>query len=377
MERSARDPILIVGGGAMGLSIGWRLAAAGRRVTVLDAGKAGRGAVWAAAGILAARLQGASDFLARFQRLSQDLWPDFAAELEAAADTRVGYRREGTIVLAHDEAEAGQLRRLAWAGRDEAFSWLDPAVLRERERHLPDGAPGGLLSALDHQVDNRAVAEALATALVRAGGVLEEEAAVRRLVVERGRVTGVETEKGFRTAGTVVLAAGAWSGGIPGLPAGAAAPVRPVKGQMLALRMDPQAPLLRHVLWAGGGYLVPRGDGRLVVGATTEERGFDPRQTAGGLLSLLATARTALPASADLEIEETWVGFRPGSPDHAPILGPSGVDGLVLATGHSHNGILMTPATASLVSHLLLTGELDPMLRPFTIDRFRRGRSGV
>lgn len=377
MDQPARDPILIIGGGAMGLSIGWRMAAAGRQVTILEAGKAGRGAVWAAAGILAARLQGAGDFLSRFQRLSQDLWPGFAAELEAAAGTRVGYRREGTIVLAHDDAEAEQLRRLAHAGRDEGFSWLEAAALREREPHVPGDAPGGLLSALDHQVDNRAVAGALATAFVRAGGVLEEGTAVRRLVVEGGRVRAAETDKGAREAGTVVLAAGAWSGGIPGVPAPALPPVRPVKGQMLALRMDPEAPLLRHVLWAGGGYLVPRGEGRLVVGATTEERGFDARQTAGGLLSLLATAGTALPASADLEIEETWVGFRPGSADHAPILGPSGIDGLVLATGHSHNGILMTPATASLVSHLLLTGEVDPMLRPFAIDRFRRGRPAV
>ncbi len=284
----------------------------------------------------------------------------------------VGYRREGTIVLAEGEAEAAQLRQLARAGRDEGLVWLDAGALREREPHLPLDGPGGLLSASDHQVDNRAVATALGLAFTRAGGVLRERVAVRRLRVEAGGVVGVETEEGFQRAGTVVLAAGAWSGRIEGVPPEALPPVHPVKGQMLALRMDPEAPLLRHVLWAGGGYLVPREDGRLVVGATTEHRGFDARQTAGNLLSLLATARTALPASADLEIEETWVGFRPGSPDHAPILGPSGLDGLVLATGHGHNGILMTPATADLMSGYLSTGELDPILRPFAIDRFRR-----
>jgi len=171
----------------------------------------------------------------------------------------------------------------------------------------------------------------------------------------------------------VVLAAGAWSPRIGGLDA-IRLFVRPVKGQMLALRMDPAAPLLRHVVWTKQVYLVPRGDGRLIVGGTVEERGFDDRLTAGGMLALLEGAWRALPAVEELPIDETWVGFRPGSRDDAPLLGPCAIDRLVLATGHHRNGILLTPATAAAIATFVLTGEVAAAIRPFGIARFTSGK---
>ena len=149
-----------------------------------------------------------------------------------------------------------------------------------------------------------------------------------------------------------MLAAGAWSREIAGIPAAHLPPVRPIKGQMLALQMDPAAPLIRHVVWAPHSYMVPRQDGRLIVGGTVEERGFDTALTAGGVLALLEGAWRAVPAIEELPIAETWVGFRPGSRDDAPMLGPSGIDGLVIATGHHRNGILLTPVTRAAISEL-------------------------
>jgi glycine oxidase len=182
-----------------------------------------------------------------------------------------------------------------------------------------------------------------------------------------------------RAADVVVLAAGAWSRELPGLPDAARPPVRPIKGQMLAVRMDPAAPLLRHVVWAPKAYLVPRGDGRLIVGATAEERGFDANLTAGGVLALLEGAWRALPGIEELPIDEMWVGFRPGSRDDAPILGPGSIDGLVYATGHHRNGILLTPVTADAVSEFVLGGRVPDVIAAFGPGRFARplARRGV
>jgi len=188
--------------------------------------------------------------------------------------------------------------------------------------------------------------------------------------IANGRVTAIVAEDHREQANVVVLAAGAWSREIAGVPPARLPPVRPVKGQMLALSMDPANPLLRHVLWLPRGYLVPRRDGRLVVGGTVEERGFDDTITAGGLLALIEGAWRAVPGIEELPVAETWVGFRPGSRDDAPILGPSGIDGLIFATGHHRNGILLTPLTIEVLSAYVLTGRLAETARPFTPERF-------
>ena len=364
----------IVGAGVCGLGIGWRLAEAGCAVTVFERGEAGRGATWAAAGMLAAGVETepGEERLLDLTRESQRLWPDFAREVEAASGLSVDYRDEGTLVVAlnRDDVERLRFNFEFQRGLGLELDWLTGAEARRREPYLRAGTAAAVFSRHDHQVDNRKVAAALKTALLNAGGVLLEHASVTGLDIEGGRVAGVMVGETRHAADIVVLAAGAWSRDIPGLPEAARPPVRPLKGQMLALRMDAKAPILTHVLWAPGVYLVPRKDGRLLIGATTEEKGFDPSLTAGGVFALLEAAWRALPTVEELAIDEMWVGFRPGSRDDAPILGPTPVDGLVLATGHHRNGILLAPVTAAAISHYILKGEVPASIRGFAIGRF-------
>lgn len=373
---AALPRVAIVGAGVCGLGIGWRLAAAGCRVEVYDRGEAGHGATWAAAGMLAGGVEtepGEQRLLA-LNQWSQALWPDFTRELEAAAGMAVDYRAEGTLVAALTRDDVAQLRFNYdfQVGLGIELEWLNGAEARRREPYLRSGTAAAVFSPHDHQVDNRKLGAALKRAFLAAGGRLQENTAVEAVETEGGRVRGLRVGDTFRPADVVVLAAGAWSREIGGLPEAARPPVRPVKGQMLALRMDPAEPLLRHVLWAPKIYLVPRLDGRLIIGGTVEEKGFDDRLTAGGIYAVLEAAWRVLPGIEELPIDEFWVGFRPTSRDDAPILGPTGVEGLVLATGHHRNGILLAPATAKLVSHYILTGETLAAARPFGIDRFRQ-----
>jgi glycine oxidase len=374
MVAPSRPKTVVIGAGVVGLSIAWRLAQAGCSVTVYDRAKAGRGASWAAAGMLAAAVEtepGEEKLLALTLE-SQKLWPRFAREIEAASGISIGYRDEGTIVVALTRDDAAQLRFSYEFQRSLGLDidWLSGAEARRREPHLRPGISGAVLSPKDHQVDNRLLGSALAEAARRAGAVLYEHCPVREVELFGGRVRGVVSDRGSDPADIVVLAAGAWSREIAGIPASYLPPVRPIKGQMLALSMDPAAPLVRHVIWLPRGYLVPRLDGRLIVGATVEERGFDDKITAGGLLALIEGAWRAVPAIEELPVAETWVGFRPGSRDDAPMLGPSGIDQFVVATGHHRNGILLTPITANVISDYVLTGRLSEVAAPFAPDRF-------
>jgi glycine oxidase len=370
-----RPKTVVIGAGVVGLAIAWRLAEAGAPVTVYDAGKAGHGASWAAAGMLAAAVETepGEEALLPLTLESQRLWPDFAKALEAASGIAVGYREEGTLVLALTRDDAAQLRFTFEFQRSLGLDleWLSAAEARALEPHLRPGISAAVASPNDHQVENRDVARALVVAAQGAGAVLREHCAVREVDMAAGRAVGVLTERGRESGDIVVLAAGAWSRQIAGIPPQELPPVRPIKGQMLALRMDPVAPLLRHVLWLPrGGYMVPRGDGRLVIGGTVEEKGFDSEITAGGMLALLEGAWRAVPGIEELPIAETWAGFRPGSRDDAPLLGPSGIDGLVVATGHHRNGILLTPITAALINDYALTGKMPDRARPFSPQRF-------
>ena len=358
----------------MGLGIAWQLAKAGCPVTVYDRAEAGRGASWAAAGMLAAAVETepGEEALLTLTLESQRLWPEFAREVEAASGIPIGYRDEGTMVVALTRDDAEQLRFTfdfqKSLGLD--LEWLSGAEARRREPHLRPGVSGAVFSPRDHQVDNRRLARALAGAARKAGAVVYEHDPVREVEIAGGRVTGAVSKRRREAADVVVLAAGAWSREIGGIPKVHLPPVRPIKGQMLALSMDPANPLLQHVMWLPRGYLVPRRDGRLVVGGTVEERGFDETITAGGLLALIEGAWRAVPAIEELPVAETWVGFRPGSRDDAPMLGPSGIDGLVIATGHHRNGILLTPLTAKVVSAFVLTGDFPQAVEPFTPERF-------
>jgi glycine oxidase len=370
---------VIIGAGVMGLGIAWRLAGAGCPVAVYDRAEAGRGASWAAAGMLAAAVETepGEEALLALTLQSQRMWPDFASELEAASGISVGYRDEGTMVVALTRDDAEQLRFnyefQKSLGLD--LEWLSSAEARQREPHLRPGIPGAVFSPRDHQVDNRRLVQALVKTVCNAGVVLHERDPVRQVEFTGGRVSGVVTERSRNDADVVVLAAGAWSRDIAGIPAPCLPPVRPIKGQMLALRMDPAAPLLRHVVWTPRVYLVPREDGRLIVGATSEERGFNNDLTAGGVYSLLEGAWRALPSVEELPIDEMWVGFRPGSRDDAPLLGPGEIEGLVYATGHHRNGILLTPVTADSIARYILTGEVAEVIRPFAISRFTGTRN--
>jgi glycine oxidase len=369
-----RPKTVVVGAGVIGLGIAWRLAKAGCPVTVYDRGAAARGASWAAAGMLAAAVEtepGEEPLLALALE-SQRLWPDFSRELEAASGISVDYRDEGTLVVALNRDDAASLRHSFEFQRHLGLelAWLSTAEARRREPHLKPGIAAAVWSPRDHQVDNRCLGRALIAACRSSGVALHEHCPVRAIETAGGHAAGVETDRGREAADIVILAAGAWSREIGGIPTAHIPPVRPIKGQMLALRMDPAAPLIRHVVWLPNGYLVPRRDGRLIIGGTVEERGFDPALTAGGLLALIEGAWRAVPAIEELPVAETWVGFRPGSRDDAPMLGPAGIDGLVVATGHHRNGILLTPVTAQAIAAYVLSGRIPAGLQPFSPRRF-------
>jgi glycine oxidase len=371
---SPSPTVAIIGAGVIGLAIAWRLAQRGAKVTVFDKGAAGSGASHAAAGMLAAHLEAEprEENLVALNRESQKLWPAFAASLEAASGLAVDLRTEGTLLLALTGDDQSRLKHVLAFQKSLGLplEWLTTAEVRQREPHLTPSISGAIFSPQDHQVDNRAVAAALREAALKAGVTLGENTPVERIVTSDNRVTGIGVAGETVSADTVILAAGAWSRGIAGLPAASLPPVRPVKGQMLALRMDPRAPLLTHVVWAPGAYLVPRKDGRLLIGATVEEKGFDPNLTAGGQLALLEATWRALPAIEELPIDEMWVGFRPGTRDDAPIIGESSVPGLVYATGHYRNGILLAPVTAAVMAACIVDGKTPDSITPFLPQRF-------
>ncbi len=347
-----RYDVVVVGGGPIGLASAWRAAQRGLRVIVLERDRVGSGAASVAAGRLAPATE--ADFgeeeLLRLNLDSLRLYPSFVEELEAETGHDVGFRACGTLSVALDRDGVEELRRVQQLygrlGLDA--EWLLPSEARRLEPGIAPGVAAGLHIPDEAAIDPRRLVRALAAAL---GDCVVEGADVVRPLVEDDRIVGVEDARG-RTfaADRVVAATGAW--GAPWLPE--PPPVRPVKGEVLILR-GPE-PLVSRMLRSVGAqsvYLVPRGDGRLVVGATLLERGFDATVSAGGVLELLRDAYRLLPEVAELELLEARASFRPATADNRPIVGPGGLDGLVLATGHYRNGILLTPATAAAVADLL------------------------
>jgi glycine oxidase len=378
--RIGKPKVAIIGAGVVGLGIAWRLAARGAFVEVFDRGAAGAGATHAAAGMLAAcaEAEPGEEALIALGRESQARWPSFAAELLQASGIDVELRTEGTLVVALTADDQARLHHhLVFQHKlGLPLQWITAAETRRREPHLAGKLAGAMWSPEDHQVDNRKLASALRIAAEGIGANVREHTPVKEISITHGRADGVILADETRvSADVVVLAAGAWSRGIAGLPPEQRPPVRPIKGQMLALRMDHTAPLLNHVVWAPGVYLVPRRDGRLIIGATVEEKAFDTSLTAGGLLTLLEAGWRAVPSIEELSIEEMWVGHRPGSRDDAPILGRGPVEGLIYATGHHRNGILLAPVTADAMARVVLEGVLDPVIRPFGVERFAPARA--
>ncbi len=366
--------VAVVGAGLIGLAIAWRLVRAGRRVAVIEADRIGRGASGAATGMLAAGAEHepGGEALMPFARESQRLWPAFRDELEAESGLAIDYRGEGTLVVAigRDEVERLRFRRdlLAREGVDAA--WLSGPEVRAREPGLRPSVTAGMFCPADHQVDPVRVVAALAAALRARGGRIVEGTPATGFLRAAGRIVGVETASGAVRAETVVLATGA-EAALGALAPELALPVRPLKGQSLVLRTSPRSGGLAHVVWTEQVHLAPKADGRLIVGATMEEAGFDAGVTAGGLLALLDGARRALPGIEEMVVEGVWTGFRPTSDDDAPILGETGHDGLLVANGHHRNGYLLAPATAAALTGLILDGRMPAVAAGFGLARFR------
>ncbi|MGW5491973.1 glycine oxidase ThiO [Streptomyces olivaceoviridis] len=379
---SRTSDVLVIGGGIIGLVTAWRAAQRGLATAVVDP-EPGGGAAQVAAGMLAAvtELHYGEETLLALNLESARRYPAFAAELSELTGHDLGYRRCGTLAVALDADDRAHLRELhALQQRSGlASEWLSGRECRRLEPMLAPGVRGGLRVDGDHQIDPRRLAAALVAACERAG-VVFHRAWAERLDVVRDRAAGVTTADGTALrADRVVLAAGSLSGRLAGVPDELLPPVRPVKGQVLRLTVPRRyAPFLsrtvRAVVRGGQVYLVPRENGELVVGATSEELGWDTTVTAGGVYELLRDAHELVPGITELPLTETRAGLRPGSPDNAPLLGPSGLAGLLLATGHYRNGVLLTPVTGDVLAHALVTGELPQEARPFTPRRFSTAR---
>jgi glycine oxidase len=370
-NRSSSSDVVVVGAGAVGLAVGWRAAQRGLRVTVIDRGEhPGTGTSSVAAGMLAPISETLATELPlmRLGLESVERYPEFVAELTEASGMDTGYLRCGTLLAARDGDEAESLaRELAFR---QTLDLTVHRLLASEARRLEPALAPTLRLALeipdDHAIDPRKLTAALAQALTAAGGELGLGVAVRGVSISNDRVTGVRLDDGSEIAAeSVVVAAGPWSSALDGIPDGARIPIHPIKGQILRLH-DPAGPgMLTRVLRTGGGYLVPRGDGRYVLGATMEERGFDTTVTAGGVYDLLRNAFELLPSVTELVIDELSAGLRPATPDNAPAIGPGSVPGLHWAVGHYRHGILLTPITAELVVGALAgEGEIPDEFAP-------------
>ena len=382
---SRKKSVIIIGGGVIGLGIGWQLAKTGASVTIYEQAEAGRGASWAAAGMLAPLAEAHTEEpdLLKLGCQSLACYPQWVQELEADAEMSIGYRVEGTLIVGLEPDDTHQLQHLYTAQQDLGLdvTWLTGREAREIEPALSPRVTAAIRCESDHQVDNRLMVKALGRAYQRYGGVLHENSAVENIHIENGIAVGVKTRNGKKqNRDVIVLSAGCESAQIEGIPDTIRPPVRPVKGQMLALQMEAGI-TVKNVIrtvrarYPTSVYLVPRADGRLIVGATSEEMGFDTRLTAGGVFELLRGAWEAVPGIYELPLLETWTGLRPGSRDNAPILGKTPIENLIYATGHYRNGILLTPITAYEISKLILTGETSETIVPFRLDRFWHNRS--
>ncbi|MFD7156887.1 glycine oxidase ThiO [Kribbella sp. NPDC059898] len=372
--------VVVVGGGLIGLATAWRLAVDGLHVTVCDPTPGGQTSN-VAAGMLApvTEVEFGEDELLALNLASVNAWPAFAAELEELTGQPAGLHQTGTLSVAYDADDMAVLRRVADYQRRLGLEVEDLSGrdARRREPLLATGVSGGVWVPGDHSVDNR---QALATLLkaLELSGVHLIRQRVTRVITSGTTATGVQLDNGDTVdAGQIVVAAGPWSSQLDGVPEELRPPVRPVKGEVLRLRV-PEAyrPALQHTVRATARgfsvYLVPRPGGELVVGATSTELGYDTRVLAGGVFNLLRDARTVLPITDELELVETIAGLRPATPDNAPVLGPSGLDRLLWATGHYRNGVLLTPVTAQVLAETVRTGALPDLAKPFLASRFGR-----
>lgn len=368
--------VLIIGAGAIGLSIAHTLTTRGLRVTLLDAGEPGKGASWASAGILAP--QGAHPHAGTYLDLSlksRDLYGAWTEQLKEDSGVDIEYRAEGGLHVAMDDEEDAELESRY---RDQQALNLPVDRLCAQdvlalEPSLSPDVRSGLFFKGMHQVDNRRLVRALTVAVGCRGGLFVRGMPVTALRISKGGVTGVDTPKGPYKAGIVINAAGAWARMPGGDDPEITPPVRPVRGQMLSLDAGTISPF-RHAIHGLSQYLVPRYDGHLHVGATVEKVGFDANVTAGGIAKLLTNALRMAPCLESCPVVETWAGLRPMSKDGKPVLGPTAVSGLVMAAGHYRQGILWSPLTAQLIADYVTTSTVPAEMEPFLLERFLKKR---
>lgn len=363
--KTARE-ILIIGGGIIGLAIALELKQQGAKVTVISKDYM-QAASHAAAGMLApmAEKMTSAPMLDLCLR-SRWLYPEWTQKLEELTGVETGYLPCGILAPVYSQPDLPTIQ-------DNAI-WLDQQTINLYQPGLGDRVVGGWWYPEDGQVDNRCLMRSLLQAAQTLGIEIKEGVKVRAIQQQQGRINGVLTDLGLLTADNYVLATGSWTSQLFPLP------VRPVKGQMLSLRMPQklhQPFPLQRILYGDSIYLVPRQDGRLVIGATVEDVDWTPFNTSKGIQKLLNKAVELYPAIADWQIEELWWGFRPGTPDELPILGYSSCENLFLATGHYRNGILLAPITASLISNLILKQQSDPLLESFSYQRFNHQASNM
>ncbi len=366
----AKSDVVIVGGGVIGLSIGWRLLRRGVEVTLIEKGEAGKAASWLAAGMLAPNAEVGFeeiDFL-KFGEKSLALYPEFLAELKEDSAIAVPLDACGTLMIALDRDDSEYLKRLYDFRKSLKLpaEWLSGTNARDLEPMLSPKVVSGLWLMNDAQIDNRLLVTALKQAFLNKGGTLVEQCKAQSIEVS-ARI--LKTELGAIQFSRLILAMGCWSRHLDGIPDEYLPPVRPVKGQILTLQMS-QSLALSKVVRSPRVYLAPKHDGRLVVGATTEERGFDESITAGGVLDLLQDAYEATPAIYEMTLQEVRVGLRPASRDNEPILGESPYPNIFYATGHYRHGILLAPVTAFEMSNYLLNAVFSDEAKPFVASRF-------
>lgn len=370
--------MVVIGGGVIGLCVTRELIMRGvRKVSLIERTLLGAEASSAAAGMLApqAEADSADDFFKLASR-SRDMYPHFASSLLAETGVDIELDRTGTLYLAFTEHDEHEI--------DERFDWQQRAGLTveklsahealQIEPGVSSAVHAGLRFPLDVQVENRRLVTALASSITKFGANVITGTRVEKVEVEQGKVTGVHTDRGHISCGKVVLAAGCWTNGVS---LGVAEKsfevpftIEPVRGQMICFEPKPQ--LTRHVVYSPRGYIVPRRDGRLLAGSTSEQVGFSKVTTAGGLKSISMSAVEISSGLSKLPVSESWAGLRPKAPDGLPVIGACDeIEGMVYATGHYRNGILLAPVTGELVAKLVLGEEVEE-LRPFRPDRFRR-----
>jgi len=373
-NRHSND-VVIIGGGIIGSSIALRLAQAKLKVCVLDRGEPGAEASSAAAGMLAPYGEKVEpDSFLEFCRESHAMYPDFVAEVEELAGSRVGHSRDGTLMLALNDEEDAELRAVEHrqAERGLAHERLTGEEARKRLPALAPGARRALFIPQDHWVDNQLLTAAVISAARKKGVTFVSQSPARKFNLAGHRVKSVEVSEGTDgnggtfSADVFILAAGCWSGELV-RPLGIALPMKPCRGQMMEFESGGIFP---WVVRAGKHYIVPRSDGRVVFGTTAEYAGFEKAVTGDGLRSILAGAARIVPSVGDFKFRRAWAGLRPDTADHLPILGSGDCDNLIFATGHFRNGILLAPVTAQLISELVLNGSTSTSIAAYRPSRF-------